>query len=226
MSQQMIFNLLTVMGKVKPCSVADTCTLHNQTAGDPGGVAAAKSLGDMSHMTFMPLTAATNFTGDLLFMDIWNNVEGLNQFFSDPQVQGGADIMFASRDAVLWGRLDNFLHFQFPAPTGHNTRIIGLVRGFVKSLDEAEGIHNDAISKMVNRSRTAGIISHEFYVRMAAPGSPEALEVLGVDVWMNADSMMKHYMSPEFQQSGLYKIFASKPASSTWVHPDGGWVEW
>ncbi len=222
----MTFNLLTVMGKVKPTSIEATCELHNQTAGNPGGVAAAKSLGDMSHMTFMPLDAATNFKNDLLFMDIWNSMDGLNQFFSDPQVKGGADMMFASREAVVWTKLDGFLNFHFPSPTGKNDRIIGLVRGTVKSIEEAEAIHNAAIEGQVKTSRAAGILSHDFYVRMAAPGSPEALEILGVDVWMNAESMMKHYMSAEFQSSGLYKMYASKPSSSTWVHPKGEWVEW
>jgi len=226
MKQKMTFNLLTVMGKVIPTSIEATCELHNQTAGNPGGVAAAKSLGDMSHMTFMPTDAAANFKGDLLFMDIWNSMEGLNQFFSDPQVQGGANMMFASREAVVWSKIDSFLNFNFSSPTGKNDRIVGLVRGTVKSLEEAAAIHNAAIESTVKAARANGIVSHEFYVRMAAPGSPEALEVLGVDVWMGAEGMMKQYMSPEFQNSGLYKMFTSKPSSSTWVHPKGEWVEW
>src|SRR6185436_9002709 len=99
MKPKMTFNLLTVMGKVKPTSIEATCELHNQTAGHPDGVAAAKYLGDMSHLTFMPIDAATNFKNDLLFMDIWNSVEGMQQFFSDPQVKGGADMMFNTREA-------------------------------------------------------------------------------------------------------------------------------
>ena len=226
MKQKMTFNLLTVMGKVIPTSVEATCKLHNETTGDPRGVAAAKSLGDMSHMIFMPTNAETAFNGDLLFMDIWNNLDGHNAFFSDPQVQGVANMMFTTREAIVWIKIDSFLNFQFPAPTGKNQRIVGLVRGTVKSIEEASNIHNAAIETQVIAARAAGIVSHEFYVRMAVPGSAEALEVLGVDVWMNAESMMKHYGSPEFQNSGLYKMFASKPSSSTWVHPKGEWVEW
>ncbi len=226
MKSKMTFNLLTVMGKVIPTSIEATCELHNQTAGNPDGVAAAKYLGDMSHLTFMPTDAATNFKGDLMFMDIWNSVEGMQQFFSDKQVQAGAGMMFSSREAIVWSKLDNFLHFNFPAPFGKNTRVIGMVRGTVKSFEEAEAFHNAAIEATVKAGRANGIISHEFYVRMAAPGSAEALEVLGVDVWMDGEGMMKHYMSPEFQNSGLYKMFADKPSSSTWVHPKGEWVEW
>lgn len=226
MGQKMTFNLLTVLGKVKPASIEATRELHNQTAGHPDGVAAAKSLGDMSHMTYMPLDASTNFKSDLLFLDIWNNLEGMQQFFSDKQVMGGADMMFASREAVVWSKLESFLNFNFPAPAGKNERIVGLVRGPIKSIEEAADIHNKAIGDHVKSARANGLMSHEFYIRIAAPGTSEASEVLGVDVWMNAEGMMKHYMSPEFQNSGLYKIFSGKPASSTWVHPKGEWVEW
>ncbi len=227
MKPKMTFNLLTVMGKVKPTSIEATCELHNQTAGNPEGVAAAKSLGDMSHMTFMPVNAAKSFNGDLLFMDVWNSLDGLNTFFSDPQVQGGANMMFASREAIVWSQLENFLNFNFPTPSNRNNdKIVGLVRGTVKSLEEAEAIHNAAMEENVKVTRAAGIVSHAFYVRMAAPGSAEALEVLGVDVWMSEEGMMKYYMSPEFQNSGLYKMYASKPTSSIWVHPKGEWVEW
>ncbi len=226
MNQEITFNLLTVTGKVIPPTIESTCKLHNETAGNPNGVATAKSLGDISHMTYMPLDAATDFKGDLLFMDIWDSVEGLNRFFSDDQVQAGAKMMFTSREAIVWTKLKGFLNFQFPSPSGKNTRIVGLVQGTVKSIEEAEAIHNTAIGGQVKAARAAGIVSHEFHVRMAAPGSPEALEVLGVDVWMDSESMMKHYMSSEFQNSGLYKMFSAKPSSSTWIHPRGEWVEW
>lgn len=222
----MTFNLLTVMGKVKTDSVEATRQLHNQTAGHPDGVAAAKSLGDMSHLVFMPLDAATNFKGDLLFLDIWNSMEGLNQFFSDKQVQAGGEMMFATRNAIVWTKLDNFLNFNFPAPFGKNERIIGLIQGKVNSLEEAETIHNQGMEAQVKAARANGLVSHEFLVRMAAPGSAESLEVLGVDVWMDAEGMMKHYTSPEFQSAKTYKMFVDKPVTSTWVHPKGEWIEW
>lgn len=222
----MTFNLLTVMGKVKTDSVQATCQLHNQTAGNPDGVIAAKSLGDMSHLAFMPLDTTTSFSGDLLFLDIWNNLEGLNQFFSDDQVKAGGEMMFASRTAIVWAKLENFTNFHFPSPFGKNDRIVGLIQGKVKSISEAEGIHNQAMASQVKAARAHGLISHEFHVRKAAPGSEESMEVLGIDVWMDADDMMKYYKSSEFQNSGLYQIFATKPVSSLWINPQGDWIEW
>lgn len=60
---------------------------------------------------------------------------------------------------------------------------------------------------------------------MAAPGSSEDLDVLGEDLWMDANGMMNHNSSPEFQNSDLYNIYREKPTASTWVHPKGKWVE-
>lgn len=222
----MTFNLLTVMGKVKTESVETTLQMHNQTAGNPEGVAAAKHLGDMSHMTYMPLDAEKSFKGDMLFLDFWNSLEGLNHFFSDKQVQAGAEMMWKSKDAIVWSKLEGFLNFNFPSPFGKNDRIVGLIHGKVNSIEEAQAIHNLTMEGQVKASRAAGMVSHEFYVRMAAPSSPEALEILGVDVWMSAEGMMEHYMSAEFGNSGLYKMFAGKPSSSTWIHPKGEWIEW
>jgi hypothetical protein len=189
-------------------------------------VAAAKALGDMSHMTYMPLGADKQFKNELLFLDIWNNLEGMGNFFSDAQVQAGADMVFAEREAIVWNALDGFLHFNFPAPTGFNDKAVGIIRGKVNSLQEAETIHNEVMEKLVNVSRSRGILSHHFYVRLAAPGSPEALEVLGLDVWMNGEDMIKHYTSPEYGNAGLNRLFAGKPTSSVWAHPKGQWVEW
>ena len=41
--------LLTVLGTPKGVSPEKATDLHNMTAGNPQGVAAAKSLGDLSH---------------------------------------------------------------------------------------------------------------------------------------------------------------------------------
>lgn len=226
MEQNMTFNLLTVMGKVKTDSVEATRQLHNQTAGNPEGVTAAKSLGDMSHMTYMSLDADKSFKGDLLFLDIWNNLEGMNAFFSDKQVQTGGEMLFSSRDAIVWSKLDGFLNFRFPSPFGKNERIVGLVQGKVNSIEEAQAIHNKSMATQIKSARANGLVSHEFYVRMAAPGSSEALETLGVDMWMDPEGMMEHYSSPEFRKSGLYTMFSEKAATSIWIHPKGEWVEW
>ena len=78
--------LLTVLGTPTTGSGAASRDLHNATAGDPGGVAAAKSFGDLSHNVFLPADADDK---RLLFLDNWNSPQGLGTFFADEQVLAG-----------------------------------------------------------------------------------------------------------------------------------------
>ncbi len=98
-------------------------------------------------------------------------------------------------------------------------------RGTVKSVDEARKLHNTAIVKTLGKARKAGNLSHEAYFRMAAPGSPEAKEFFGVDVWMSADDMMGYYEDPEFL-AGFDHMFTAEAEHRGMEHPAGDWVEW
>ncbi len=101
-----------------------------------------------------------------------------------------------------------------------------MIRGFVKTLDEAVEIHNAGIAKNVLISRSLGHLSHQFFVRLAASSAPEALEVLGLDVWMNEKGMMEYYMGKDYAGINMNTMFNGKPTSSIWKNPGGSWVEW
>ncbi|HLY28753.1 MAG TPA: hypothetical protein VKQ72_20580 [Aggregatilineales bacterium] len=217
--------LLSIRGTLAPKTLVAARDLHNQTAGAPQNVAAARSLGDMSHMVYVPVEHDGHPFGDFLILDQWNSLDGLNQFFSNPHVQEQAGQIFSQRDPVVWAAAEGFASYHFPAPYGKNDRFVGVVRGTVRSHAEAQKVHNEIIGKFVNKSRMAGNMSHEAYLRMAAPGSPEALEFFAVDVWMDAEGMGKSYEDPEFLEA-FGKLFASEPSATVWTHPDGQWVEW
>jgi hypothetical protein len=84
---------------------------------------------------------------------------------------------------------------------------------------------NETWQKRVLAARRNGLQSHEIFVRLAQPGAPEALEILGVDTWSNPDGMGTIYGDPTFQQA-LYGTFASPPRSWMLRHPAGEWIEW
>jgi len=199
--------------------------IHNETAGAPANVAAAKSLGDLSHMVYGPLGQTGEAAGEFLIMDIWNNLEGLNQFFANPQVQEQAERIFSQRDPVVWAPAEGFYSYHFPAPYGQNERFVGVVRGTVRSRAEMLAAHNALVGKQVNKARAAGNLSHEAYFRLSPPGSPESLEFFAVDVWQNAAGMGEYYQDPAFM-SNYQNWFAGAPTTGVWVHPQGDWVEW
>src|SRR5882757_6404920 len=81
--------LLTVRGKTIPKSLEEMRVLHNQTAGSPPGIAAARSLGDLSHKAFAPCLRSPQSgaeAGELLFLDVWLHPKGIMDFFSNEQV--------------------------------------------------------------------------------------------------------------------------------------------
>jgi quinol monooxygenase YgiN len=217
--------LLSIRGDLAASTREASRKVHNETAGAPANVAAAQSLGDLSHMVHVPMHPSGKGAGEFLILDIWNNLDGINQFFANPTVQEQAGQIFTRRDPVVWMPAAGFVSYRLPSPFGMNERIVSLARGRLPGLDQAMKIHNTGVSSMVNKARKAGNLSHEAYVRMAAPGSPEALEFLGVDVWMDHDSMSAYYDQPEFMQT-LDGLFTAEPDFSVWHHPKGEWAEW
>jgi hypothetical protein len=225
MDQSIELYLLSIYGKMAPKTVEAARAIHNQTAGAPANIAAARSLSDLSHMVYIPVDHTGPEAGDLLFLDQWNNLEGLNQFFSNHQVQEQGGLIFSERDPVVWKPAEGFTSYHFPAPAGKNERYVGVVRGLVRSRDEACASHNSLVGKSLYKARAAGNLSHEAYFRLTPPGTPESLEFFAVDVWMDGPGMQKHYDDPEFM-GGFQKMFAAQPWATVWVHPSGDWVEW
>ncbi len=216
---------LTIRGTLAAPTLEAARQIHNQTAGAPANIAAARALGDLSHMVYTPLQANGSSTGEFLVMDIWNSLEGLGQFFADPHVQEGGGMIFASRDPVVWAPAAGFTSYHLPAPFGQNERIVAIVRGTLTSLAQAQAIHNSAAAGGLPMARRAGNLSHEAFLRMAPPGAPEALEFMGVDVWSSHDGMHAVYDSPEFLHS-MDGLFSAEPDFSVWRHPAGEWAEW
>ena len=227
--QEMTVYLLSIRGTLAPTTLENARSIHNSTAGAPPNVAAARSLGDVSHMVYVPMEHdhdhAGTGAGEFLILDQWNNLDGLNQFFANPHVQEQAGQIFSDRDPVVWAPATGFMDYHFPAPYGKNDRFVGVVRGMVKSRVEAMKVHNALVESSVNKSRIRGNISHEVFFRLMPPGSPESLELFAVEVWYNGAGMGEHYEDPEFLPA-FENMFASEPSASVWVHPTGEWVEW
>src|SRR5512138_2748965 len=146
MKDELTLYLLTIRGTLSPATLEEACKIHNMTAGDPAGVTAAKSLGDVSHMVYVPLPhdghASTDGAGEFLIMDLWHSIDGLNTFFSDHKVQEGGNMIFSHRDPVVWAPAEGFTSFHIPAPFGCNDRIVAVVRGTVNSKENARELHN------------------------------------------------------------------------------------
>jgi hypothetical protein len=215
--------LLTVRGKMAAASLEEGRDVHNATAGAPPSVAAARALGDLSHNVYVGY--GDDEKSELLFIDYWNSLSGLGRFFSDPQVQAGAKTLFANRDNPLWAPADDFGSFHLAAPGGRTPTGIGMLRAQVTSLDKAAAAFRAYASATINQARRHGLVSHSLWIRMPEPGAPAEPEIIGVDVWLDADEMARYYdLMLGFEHLG--PAFAGRPDSSIWRTAPGEWTEW
>jgi hypothetical protein len=215
--------LLTVRGAANASTLEEARAIHNSTAGAPQSAAGARSLGDLSHNVFAPINKELD--GQLLFIDRWNSLSGLGNFFANPHVQEAAGQLFSSRDGIVWSRLDGFGGFALPVPSGRTTSAVGLIQVSVTSVDDAAKAFTAYAGTTINTARSYGMVSHATWLRLPNPGEPATNEIIGVDTWMDADRMNEYYdLSLGFEHFG--PVFAGAPETSVWRTAPGDWVEW
>ncbi len=220
--------LLTVRGVMLPKTLEAMRVLHNQTAGSPQGIAAARSLGDLSHMVYAPGETGnqeTDTSGELLFLDIWTDPQGIMDFFANEQVVQQGSKLFSSREPTIWMQATDSFSYHLPAPRSRTERFLGMVRGPIASPDKAIEIFRAADIKAQRDARNRGLLSHEIFIKMNPPDSKMPLELLGLDVWCSFDGMGQHYADPK-HNGALGEAFSGAPASSLWQPAAGEWSEW
>jgi hypothetical protein len=215
--------LFTMFGN-RALSLEAMRPVHNRVAGAPEDVAAAKSLSDLSHMVY---TSVDEQSAAFVIMDLWTDLSGFNQFFSEParaerQATAG---MFTRNEPVIWEPAEGFFTYHIPVPTGHHDRFFALLRGPVLSREQARTLVNRVRSADIHKARAAGHLSHEVYFRLTQPGTPSSLEFLSVDGWFDLEGMTRYYEELDAGPA-LDGLFTAQP--STWLlkHPAGEWIEW
>jgi hypothetical protein len=215
--------LLTVRGKTKASTLEDVRAVHNSTAGAPDSAAGARALGDLSHNVYSGCGDALQ--GELLFIDLWNSLSGLGQFFANPHVEAAAGQLFTSRDANVWAPTEGFGDYHLAIPSGRSAGGIGLLRTAVDSIEKAASAFTAYAAATINQSRAHGMLAHSTWTRVPNPGEQPTNEIIGVDVWMDADEMNRYYeLGVGFDHLG--PVFAGQPDTSTWRSAPGQWVEW
>jgi hypothetical protein len=214
--------VLTVRGKLSPATLEEGRDLHNRTAGAAENIAAARSLGDLTHTVYVPRGGSGT---EVLFIDTWNSVSGIGDFFGNPQVTEMAGQLFTDRDPVVWAPTEGFGDFHLPVPSGREVAALGILRAPVTSVEAAQKAFGTHTARVINKARKHGQISHQTFLRLNAPGEPQSLEVLGVDAWFDIEGMDSFY-ADESNYADLAGAFAGAPDSATWRPAPGEWNEW
>ncbi|MBX7101025.1 MAG: hypothetical protein K1X89_25135 [Myxococcaceae bacterium] len=218
---------LTVRGTYLAPSLEACRVIHNDTAGSQPGIAAARALGDLSHKVFAPLPSPVSSakSGEVLFLDWWQDPKGLMDFFANENVQMQGTKLFKARDPVVWMPAKGSFSYSLPSAAGKNERYVGMIRGAIKSPDHAIEIFRQADQKAQRAARARGLLSHEVFIKLPAPGDTSAPELLGVDVWCDVKGMGEHYSDPN-EMKALEGAFTAEPDATTWVQAPGSWSEW
>jgi quinol monooxygenase YgiN len=195
---------------------------HNETAGSPQGVAAARSLGDLSHKVYAPLGGDAK-PDELLFLDVWIEAAGIQKFFAHPDVAAQGAQLFKHKDPTVWMPARGAYSYSLPAPRDKQERYVGIVRGPIVSPEAAIEIFRGVDRGAVADARKRGLLSHELFIKLGPPGEP--LELLGIDIWCDRAGMEAHYQDPT-HMAGLGKAFSGAPSASTWQQAPGQWSEW
>lgn len=215
--------LLSVRGTPIAASLEEARKIHNATAGSPQGIAGARALGDLSHNVYAPYGESASL--ELLFIDYWNSLSGLGEFFQNPMVHEAAGQLFSSRDGVVWARATGFGEFHLTVPSGPAPQGVGLIRARVTSIEDAARAFQAYSAATINVSRLHGLVSHSQYTRVPNPGEDAPLEVFGVDIWLDADRMSRYYdLGLGFEH--FSSAFAGPPETSIWQSAPGEWAEW
>jgi len=220
--------LLTVRGKMLPKTLEEMRVMHNQTAGSPPGIAAARSLGDLSHMVYAPSLEnplSTAKAGELLFLDVWVHPKGIMDFFANEQVVQQGTKLFSSRDASIWMPAAGSFSYHLPTPRGKNERAIGMIRGPIASPEKAIDVFREVDINAQRDARRRGLTSHEVFIKLNAPGDSAPPELLALDVWCDRAGMSEHYTDDK-HMAGLKNAFSGPPQPTTWEPARGEWSEW
>jgi len=213
--------LFTNFGTVRPSSAEETRLTHNATIGDPASVAAVQALGDLSHLVHVPLG---EWTGELVLIDQWTSAEGIQQFLANPKIREHGQQLFSISRPGVWRLGEGFVQYTINTPARQTNRFLALLHGPVTSLDAAQRAYNQVFRQRIGEARKLGLVTHELFIRIG-PGTPDSVEILGIDSWFKLDGPRQLYADPQFQ-AAFTGVFTRPP--QTWVlhRPEGDWIEW
>ena len=200
---------------------------HNVAAGSDQGVAAARSFGDLSHAVFVPVKPNGAGAGELLIIDYWNSLDGLQYVLLRPAGPAGRrDGLSRPRGGGLGAhrpacrastcrRRPAGTSAGSASPAGRSPRV---------EAAEKHPDRDDAQARQ-HRPRQGPDVARMVLPPRAARARSRRSEVIGVDVWFDADGMQEVYSDPA-EMEGLAGLFTAPPETSAWQKPKGAWVEW
>jgi hypothetical protein len=240
--------LHTTRGTLSPTTLDEARSMHNAFvgAGSQPGIDIARSLGDISHNTYIPVEEtgklSTASPGELLFIDWWADSNGMEQFFANPFAQEAGNRLFSERVEAEWMPVPAAFTFQVPAKADAPARFVRIMRAPVRVVSDATTALAKLVSANLGASRRFGHLSHQLFLRQAnvvtarpasnarhnggqdSPLPTEPVELLAVDFWPTLEGL-REYESASTATNGLDEVLTGPLTVSIWEQVRG-FVEW
>ena len=210
-----------VRGALFTADIADAKAYHDPLAS--GGEEAAKMLGDFSHDALLGTTLLGTQENKFLGLDRWDNVEGMQAFYSDPDFGAAFGMLFDGEGPLVesfvempqwhtWGDMnsgDAFGDYWFVVARG-------------TLADEPEVImpvHDMVAAGGEETVKAAGDVAHVVFLGLEDPK-----EFLAIDIWKDSAAIEAVYSDPDF--AAAFGMLFAPGTSTVEIYGSSDWHQW
>lgn len=213
-----------IRGKLKN-DPATSKMIHDNFAGN--GKAQAIGLGDQGHYVFLNLLpppdgGALPPSDQVLAIDLWNDLNGLQTFLQNPDVQSFLGSLYTGQPEVtITIHPDGFTEWGALNPINQAKPLFAFsIRDTFKasSVDQEKTDHNSVADNAKASAMGAGDVAHTVYLDMT-----DTRQFQAIDYWTNLTGPGQVYGDPNFQ-AAFASIFTMAPTVEGYVASD--WVQW
>lgn len=188
-----------------------------------GGEAAAKMLGDFSHDALLGTTLLGTQGNKFLGLDRWDNVEGMQAFYSDPDFGAAFGMLFDEEGPTVesfvempewhtWGDMtsgDEFGDYWFV-----------VARGTLAGEPETiRPVHDMVAAGGEETVKAAGDVAHVVFLGLEDPK-----EFLAIDIWQDSAAIEAVYSDPDF--AAAFGMLFAPGTSSVEIYGSSDWHQW
>lgn len=188
-----------------------------------GGERAATALGDYGHDALLGTTLLGTTENQFLAIDQWDDLEGAQTLYGDPDFQAGFGMLFARPPTLelLQRREDWYGWGDLEAGDGAAQHWFVVVRGRLAQadLDAMQQMHDGLAMGGEAAATAAGDVAHVVWV--GTPDDPQ--QFWAVDVWTDDAAIEAFYGDPTFQMA-FGALFEAPPTIGVYASTD--WYQW
>jgi hypothetical protein len=212
--------VVLVRGELFTDDIGEAQAYHDNLAS--GGEQSAKDAGDFGHDAMLGTTLLGTTENAFLGLDRWNEIEGLQAFYSDPTFAEAFGMLFADPPTVETFRHRPDWHGWGDLRSGDSAdpHYFVVVRGHLAESEPAaaQATHDAIASGGQDDAMAAGDVTHVVFT-----GVEDAQAFLAVDIWHDESNIESLYTDPAFV-AAFASLLDGPPVIGVYRSTD--WHQW